>query len=199
MTSDSQIANPHDYQSVAGDLILSVSEAKQYAEFDHTNDDDNIFAEMLRSIQSQLENRTNRAFTSQTRIHMDDEFPTDCRLQLKFGPLVSVTSVESHDGTSFNTYSSSNYRVDTAREPGLIVLEDTASWPTVGRNTDGVKITYVAGMTSSHPLWMVARHAVRLAVKMATECRTDYEVRPDGALESLIRRLSLRGWPGAPA
>lgn len=67
-------------------------------------------------------------------------------IRLPKPPLQSVTSVQYVDEAgATQTFSSSKYTVDTASEPGRIILKDNESWPATAVVAAAVKITFVAG------------------------------------------------------
>ena len=64
-------------------------------------------------------------------------------------PLVSVSSVLKFDNSdNATTWPTSNYYVDTARQPGRLALRMGAVWPMPTRLTNGIMIEYVAGYGS---------------------------------------------------
>tara|TARA_Y100000114_G_scaffold61189_1_gene56168 strand:- start:3450 stop:4112 length:663 start_codon:yes stop_codon:yes gene_type:complete len=67
-------------------------------------------------------------------------------IELPRPPLVSVTHIKTFDDDNTETtYASTKYHVDTARNPGRIVLKDGETWPTSLRTANGVEVTYVGG------------------------------------------------------
>ena len=67
-------------------------------------------------------------------------------IELPRSPVSAVSSVKyfSDDNTE-STWATSNYYVDTVREPARIVLRDGGSWPTDLRNANGIEVNYTAG------------------------------------------------------
>ncbi len=68
------------------------------------------------------------------------------RLELPRPPLRSVTHVKTYDDSdNATTFASSNYYVDTASEPGRIVLRSGIAMPSVTRVANGLEVQFVAG------------------------------------------------------
>ncbi len=67
-------------------------------------------------------------------------------IELPRSPVSAVSSVKyfSDDNTE-STWATTNYYVDTVREPARIVLRDGGSWPTDLRNANGIEVNYTAG------------------------------------------------------
>ncbi len=68
-------------------------------------------------------------------------------LAIPRAPLRSIVSIKYTDEDGVEaTYSASNYFIDTASEPGRLMLKPDASWPSVTLQAiAGVKIRFVAG------------------------------------------------------
>lgn len=109
--------------------------------------DDGYIASTLANARSYLERLQGRAYLTQTRTLTLDWFPSCRHVTLQGAPLQSVTSVVyTPEGGSPTTLDAATYVVDTASEPGRIVLTSSASWPSEQLiSTGGVVITYVAG------------------------------------------------------
>lgn len=67
-------------------------------------------------------------------------------IEIPIGPLQSITSITAYDEADVGVvFASSNYYVDTATEPGRVVLRDGKSWPIVLRVANGFVVRFVAG------------------------------------------------------
>ncbi len=113
------------------------------------NDEDTL-SSLITSARQHWENVLNRAFITQTWYYYPDEFPDDDFIELPFAPLQSVNGITytlSGDATTYlNTFSSSDYSVDTDSEPGRIVLNYGKSWPSGSLATKNpIRIEFVAG------------------------------------------------------
>lgn len=126
---------------------VSIDEAKLHCRIDH--DDEDEYLEMLiEAAREHVEQQVlNRSLITQTWDLYLDRFPGKAEIRLPFPPLQEVTGVYyTPDGVNEQTFAAANYEVDTAGEPGRIVLKRTASWP--GDElvvVNGVRIRFVAG------------------------------------------------------
>lgn len=67
-------------------------------------------------------------------------------LELPRSPVSAVSSIVYYDDSdNQSTWASSNYYVDTVREPARVVLRDGGTWPTDLRNANGIEVNYTAG------------------------------------------------------
>lgn len=124
---------------------VSLETAKDHLRVDHSEDDALIYG-YVTAAREWAEDFTRRAFGTQTYDLYFDGWP-HFPLALPRAPLQSVTGVfytdESGDETEWD---SSNYLVDTAAEPGRIILKRTAALPAVTlQETNGVRVRFVAG------------------------------------------------------
>ncbi|MDD3371565.1 MAG: head-tail connector protein [Alphaproteobacteria bacterium] len=141
---------------------VSLAEAKTHLRVDI--DDDNALIESLISgARLWAERYTGRAFITQTWTLALDLAPGQKwwdgeregpvtglnglrALSLPRAPLQSVTKIESfNDNDTATVWPSSNYFVDTAREPGRLVLRIGAAWPSPERTANGLVVTYTTG------------------------------------------------------
>jgi hypothetical protein len=118
-------------------------------------------------------------------------------IELPRSPVQSVTHLKTFDDNdNETTFSSSNYFVDTASDPGRLVLNDGQTWPTDDlRSANGINVQYVAGYGSNEG---DVPEDIRVAIKMIAahyyENRGDSDAKfPKTALHILqpyqIRRL----------
>ena len=96
-------------------------------------------------------------------------------LAIPRAPLRSIVSIKytDEDGAE-TTYSASNYYIDTASEPGRLMLKPDASWPSVALQAiAGVKLRFVAGYadllteSSSQAEITAARNAIPMRHRQA--------------------------------
>ncbi len=102
---------------------------------------------LITAAREYIEEAARRALVTQTWKLYLDRWPVVDYIALPRPPLQSVTSLKytDKDGTQ-TTWNSSNYLVDTASEPGRLVLAYGASWPNVTLQTvNPIEITYVCG------------------------------------------------------
>lgn len=125
---------------------VSLTEAKLHLRVDIT-DDDALITMLIQSARETVEAITRRALISQTWDMTLDDWPESDAIEVPLPPLQSVTSITyvDEDGNSA-TVSASDYSVDTTSDPGRIVLDADASWPSVSlRPANGVTVRFVAG------------------------------------------------------
>lgn len=123
---------------------------KKHLRVTHTADDDYITA-LITVAREQVEALVNRALITQTWDLTLNAFPLGRYIPIPRPPLQSVTSISyiDEDGVS-NTFDSNNYFVDTSSEPGRIVLNTAADWPSESlRPAAAVTVRYVSGYGSS--------------------------------------------------
>jgi uncharacterized phiE125 gp8 family phage protein len=82
-------------------------------------------------------------------------------------PISSVASIAYIDGAgSTQTWSSSNYALDTSGTRPFIRLAYAASWPAVRGDINGITVTVVAGYASAAVMPQMLKQAVLLAAHM---------------------------------
>jgi uncharacterized phiE125 gp8 family phage protein len=130
-----------------------------------TSADDTLVGYLITAARQWAENYTGRAFITQSwQMALDlgpvmmerwwdgvregpvtglDEITA---IALARPPLQAVTGVQYFDNCDNATvWPSSNYFVDTVREPGRLALRLGATWPVPSRLTNGIIISYTAG------------------------------------------------------
>ena len=87
--------------------------------------------EFIDAAVDQMEEETGRALCTQGRTLYRDDFGDGGEIELPGAPLQSVTAVKYTPlATGVEvTLSSAYYRVDTASEPGRVILKDDYDWP----------------------------------------------------------------------
>ena len=125
---------------------VTLAEAKRHCNV-VASDEDDLLTRLIAAATELVERDSNRALITQTLVLTRTGFPDGNKLPLSRSPLQAVESVEYVD-TAGNTqvFAATNYHVDSAREPGLIWLNEDSNWPTlVSRRPDAVTVTYTAG------------------------------------------------------
>lgn len=135
---------------------VSEDEVRSHCRIDAT-DEESLLAVYIKAARGYAETFQSRQLVSATwRLSFDEICPsTDPEsglqyIQIPLPPLQSVSSytyVDSTGGTQ--TWSSTNYSVDTYREPGRLALAYGASWPSTRLQANAVNITFVAGYGGS--------------------------------------------------
>lgn len=152
-------------------LPLSLNEAKAHMrlEDDHVIDDALVVAQIATATEA-CERFTGRALITQTWTLQRDEWPTRWparqdldwdgtregpiselrsaarELELPKPPLQQVLNVKTYNDQDMATVMpSSNYFVDTASQPGRIILRSSAAVPAITRTANGLEVEFVAG------------------------------------------------------
>lgn len=131
---------------------ITLAEAKAHLRVDHT-DEDALIAALLQSVTDAAEIFSGRAFVDQTWDLYLDAFPTENDKEIKIPkpPLIQVVHVAYSDSTGNEQYVSANdYYVDSVSEPGWVVLQGGASWPSTLDAINAVRIRFRAGYVSAN-------------------------------------------------
>jgi uncharacterized phiE125 gp8 family phage protein len=128
----------------------TIEELKAHLYIDH-NADDALLAIYLAAARATVEEVTWRAILPQTWDLYLDAWPADGVIVLPRPPLASVTSVTYRDDENVtSTVSASVYEVDTASEPGRVLLAAGQSWPSATLAASGaIRVRFVAGWASA--------------------------------------------------
>lgn len=148
---------------------VSLAEAKEQLDiYIMDTDKDSYINGLISMAVDVVERYTNRKLITQTWKVYLDEWPEDNYIAIPFGQLQSVTHVKYTDSDNDQTtWANTNYIVDTANDPGRVVLEYGESWPTATLYpSNPIEIQFVCGYgatASSVP--DVFRHAIKLFVR----------------------------------
>ncbi len=140
--------------SPSTDEPVSVTEVKLWLKVDSTETaDDDVVSALITTARTRIEERHARSFIKNTFDAYLDETPCEEEIRLPRAPLVSVTSVKGFTldeltDTGGTAMSASGYYVDTASEPGRIVLTGSGAWPTGTRPANALIVRFVAGESS---------------------------------------------------
>lgn len=134
---------------------VSLREMKTWLRIDDAETvDDGLVRALLVSARRRVEERHNRAFVIQTFDAYLDQTPCEPWVKLPRAPLVDVTAVTGFSNTELTdtggtALSTDAYYVDTASEPGRVVLTGAAAWPTSTRWANALIIRFTAGESTS--------------------------------------------------
>ena len=153
---------------------VTFDEAKSFCRIDTSENDDNtLLTALIKAAREWCQGYTNRTFTATTYTQTLDYFP-DCNGAIRLGnpPIQSVTHLKYYDtnGTQ-QTWSSSNYSVDTASEPGRIILAYNTVWPSYRDIENAIEVRYVAGYASAAVVPQSIKQAMLLLVGQMYEYR----------------------------
>lgn len=141
--------------SPSTDEPVTVAEAKLWIKLDSTETaDDNVVSSLITTARTRIEECSARSFIKNTFDAYLDRTPCEQEVRLPRAPLVSVTSVTGFSNldltdTGGTAMSTSGYYVDTASEPGRVVLTGASAWPTGTRRANAMIIRFVAGESTS--------------------------------------------------
>ena len=151
---------------------LTLAEAKAWLRLD-TNDEDATVSALIAAARFMVELAIQRQLIHQTwRISLDC-WPADGLVRLPLMPAVSIAAVRVWPASGgATTVSPTAYRLETTRDPALLVLTGAVMQPGLPRG--GIEIDLVCGMSAAasgvpEPL----RQAVRLLVARWFEHRGD--------------------------
>ena len=177
---------------------VSLAEAKLHLRVD-INDDDVFISSLVETVRIQLERQYDTAFVNQSWDWYLDTFP-NTSFEIPLWPLSSVTSIKYTDeDDSESTYSSDNYRVDTASKPGRVILKTAKSWPSVTlKEHNGVVIRFVAGYgAGSTSVPAPIRQAIKLMVGDLYENRENVLIAQGVTVSNLqIERVLMANYRG---
>lgn len=124
---------------------VSLAEVKAHLRLD-TAADDALLQSLIVTARSVAESWLGRALIAQGWREVRDEAPRRPYLTLSKSPLLSVSAVRVYDGSDVATLLDSGvYFVDTASQPGRLMLRSSGPWPEVGRSAAGLEVDYLAG------------------------------------------------------
>ena len=168
---------------------------------DHSDHDD-LLNGLIKSARQRIEKILGRALVEQTRTAYYKHWPATV-IDLP-NPVQSVDSIKYTDvDDSEETFSADNYKVDTASEPGRIVLGYNKVWPSVTLHHAEypIEIQYVCGyepddssppdytINIPSPILTAIKLDVDLKYNMPPEKLAEYT---ENAIESLL--MPYKGW-----
>jgi len=165
---------------------VSVEEIKAQARLEGS-DEDALLASLIIAARQWVELYTGRCLIKQGwRLWLDAE-PDGDEIVLSKAPLFSVQEVQFFsDDDEAQTWDTSCYFIDTAREPGRVVLRAGAVWPASTRTANGLSVAFEAGYGERA---QDVPEALRLAVRQLAAFW--YENRGDSLEEGLSAAIPL--------
>lgn len=148
---------------------LTLPEAKAHLNI-LSGEKDTEIRDFLKSAREDFEDATGRVLMTQTFEQVYDWFPTT--INLVRAPVQSVTKIEYIDTEGVLTLlATSEYVLDSHREPARIVEAFGVSWPTTRQTVNAVIVTFVAGYTSRALVPHTAKEALKLKLGQYFEDR----------------------------
>ena len=143
---------------------VTLSQLKTHLRILNT-EQDGLLDSILPAATQYCEERTRRQFLTATWQKTLDRFPsgTRDRIELPLAPLASVSSITyvDTDGDT-QTWATSEFIVDTTRDPGQIALVFSKTWPVARVQLNSVTITYIAGYGGVNDVPDTAKQAIKL-------------------------------------
>ena len=163
---------------------ISVAALKTHLRIDHA-DEDEYLAALIDVATQFVEERAWRALLTQTREVALDEWPVEREIELPFAPIQSVISVKyiTPQGAVV-VVAPENVVLNAVCEPGKLVLQRGASWPSAElAATGGVRVQYVCGWDAADKIPPALVHAVRIM------CGHLYENREVAITDTIITQV----------
>jgi len=170
---------------------ITLAEAKAYLRVDSSGDDA-LITSLIVSARKLCEEHMQRAIMSQTlQLFLDNLDDIDNPLwegmrtgpylnyyknyiDLPMPPVTSVTHVKTYDDEdTATTFSSSNYYVDSAKQPARIVLRTGETFPTALRVANAIEVQYVVGYASANAVPEPIKFAIYQVLTYLYEHRGD--------------------------
>lgn len=180
---------------------VDVEAAKAHLRVD-IDDDDDLIGGLIVAARQHVEAHTRRALMTQTWELVRDYFPAG-GIRVPLPPLQSVESITyiDEDGGE-GVVPAEDYLVDTAQQPGRIVLRNGASWPAVTlQEVGGVRVRFTAGYGDAEDVPQGIKQAILLLVGTLYENREDTLVaqgvtvmRIPFGVEALLMPLRVIQW-----
>lgn len=126
---------------------LSLAEAKAHLRVTH-GDEDSLIESLIKAARQEAENRYKVSFITQTWKLLLDNWPASGVIELRRGPVSSVSSVKYYntDGVLTTLVSGTDYQKDLASRPARVVCEPDKTWPSLETDRlNAVEVIYVAG------------------------------------------------------
>lgn len=126
---------------------LTLAQAKLHLRVTHDADNDLITA-LIKAARQVAENRLRVSFLTQTWTLELDAWPAGGVIELRNGPVQSVTTLKYYDvdGVQQTLTSGTDYQMDLTSRPARVAVEPGTTWPSVetGRQHP-IEVIYTAG------------------------------------------------------
>lgn len=153
---------------------LTRNEVKVHLRIDEDQtEEDGLIDALIKAARVHVENETARAMLTQTwKAFYDDRFPftqyanRDAPFVLYPTPLQSVAHIKYYDSTgALTTLAGTEYFVDTASEPGRVLLPYNKTWPaTQYPRPAAVEVQFVAGYANVSLVPPTLKAAMKLLI-----------------------------------
>lgn len=146
--------------------VITLAEAKDHLRIVDDNTQDSLIQGIVSSAESYIETVTNRALLPQTWRAFWECFPREHYLEIPRGPVSAVAHLKYTDSTGAqSTWASTNYIVQTEKEPARIWLTYGNIWPSVVlRPGIAIEVEFTAGYANIAAVPANLKHAILLLV-----------------------------------
>ena len=167
---------------------ITLEETKSYLKVMGTTDDV-LISQIISALRKTCEGWTGRALVTQTWTLWRDTFPHRGKdrlphdgyfeLPVEFAdeaqrviviprpPLQSVTFLKTYNTSNQATvFDSNQYFIDTASEPGRVVLNSAAAWPSGLRPANSVEIEFIAGYGDASAVPGALKQGILIWIKL---------------------------------
>lgn len=181
--------------------LVALADAKAALLVDHSADDALITA-LVAAATMEAQQRSARAFVTQTLGLALDAWPIDNVIRLWWPPVQAVNHVKYYDANNvLQTVAATDYVTIVDVCPALVVLAPNKSWPASSlRNVSPIRVEYVAGYGTAVAVAAAEPELVQLVKALVM---VDYEHRDQLSSQGLAQRNRILnalagkwGWAG---
>lgn len=183
---------------------VSRAEVKKHLEIaDSYAAHDSMIDALIVQAREKVEHDADVVTATGTFVWKTDQWPDSQIIELPVRPVSAITSIQYVDyaGTT-QTWSSSNYSLDTRRVRHAVIVAYGAILPTVRGHTNDVTFTFVAGYANAESVPQLVKQAMLLDVSREFFDRTGESDRMlvdvvgyQRSYEMIIRRLQRSTYP----
>jgi uncharacterized phiE125 gp8 family phage protein len=175
---------------------ITLEEAKLHLRVTDDSEDEAI-NNLIQFARELVEADTSSAVCSSTWTYKLDDWPTGNAIELPLRPIQSVSSITYLDTAgATQTWSSSNYTLDTGRVTPAIFLAYLAEWPTIRPIENAVTVTVTAGYATAAAVPQVFKQLVLLAMSREYGDREGVMQRTEAmGYERLLLRVMRSSYP----
>jgi uncharacterized phiE125 gp8 family phage protein len=142
---------------------VTLEEAKAHLRVD-TEDDDELIEALIKAARETCETFQNRVYITQVWELWLDAWPEQIWIKLPLPPLQEDVEVKYYDVNDLSE-TFDDFLIDMKSEPGYIVLNTGASWPsTTLRPANGVCVTFAAGYGDAEDVPQKIKQAMLLII-----------------------------------
>jgi uncharacterized phiE125 gp8 family phage protein len=156
---------------------ITLDEAKHHLRVE-IDDDDSLILGMIKAAREYAEAVTHRRLITQTWKYYLDEWPDESYIEIPFPPLISIsnTGIKYTDSSMLvTTWTSTEWEIDTSKEPGLVHLTYGYSWPSATLNvTSPIEIEFVCGYGTPDDIPEMIKLGMKVDLTDLYENRTSY-------------------------